>query len=213
MANIHDSGYEFTADTDIIQKLDDNPNETDMTASELKVAFDTGAGNVVKAINAEGGLVDAINTRCDEIVTETSTITGDLANLDTTAKTNLVSAINELCEDYITETGTNGTWKWRKWKSGYIELTGYIQHSGITCNIASNGTYYGSGSNGTKNVTLPFTLSGYDFIGYQEQSSRGSGIFVYSAYISGSTLSTEFRNHVSSSGYTCGVRYYIRGTI
>ena len=202
----------LTANVANIIGLDDNPNEgaTPLSSTELKNTFDKAGTDIKNYIN---------NTLTEELDTKLNTTSSDigtLSNLETTTKTDVVSAINEVNEkaaDYIIDTGTTNGWKWRKWNSGFIELTGYVQHSNITCNIASNGTYYGSGSNGTKNVTLPFTLSSCDFIGYQEQSSRGSGIFVYNASVSGSTLSTEFRNYVSSSGYACGVRYYIRGTI
>lgn len=202
----------LTANVANIIGLDDNPNEgaTPLSSTELKNTFDKAGTDIKNYIN---------NTLTEELDTKLNTTSSDigtLSNLETTTKTDVVSAINEVngkAADYIIETGTTNGWNWRKWNSGFIELTGYVQHSNITCNIASNGTYYGSGSNGTKNVTLPFTLSSCDFVGYQEQPSRGSGIFVYYANVGGSTLSTEFRNYVSSSGYTCGVRYYIRGTI
>ena len=62
MANIT---ADFTAITNVIQQLDDNPNENDLTAAELKAKFDEGAGNVVSAIN--NSLIPAINTRCNAI--------------------------------------------------------------------------------------------------------------------------------------------------
>ncbi len=121
---------------------------------------------------------------------------------------NLAKRLNEIT-DYIIETGTNDGWKYRLWNSGLIEMTKFIQYSGITCTSSSAGTYYGP----AKTTTIPFSLSSYEYIGTQEQSSRSSGVYVYVANISGSTITIEFRTHASGSNLNCGVNYYIRGTL
>lgn len=93
MANINDN-YTFSADTGVISRLDDNPNESDLDAAGLKAAFDAGATNVVNQIN--DSLIPAINARCEEVASITPTTVGDLSNLETSNKTNIVAAINEV---------------------------------------------------------------------------------------------------------------------
>lgn len=202
----------LTANVANIIGLDDNPNEgaTPLSSTELKNTFDKAGTDIKNYIN------NTLTAELDTKFTTTDTNIGTLSNLETTTKTDVVSALNEVngkAADYVIETGTTDGWKWIKWNSGLVELTKYIQYSGLILTTASNGTYYGSGSNGTKTETLPFTFNSYDFIGYQEQPSRASSVYVYAASISGSTLSTEFRAHASMNNVTCGVRYYIRGNI
>ena len=109
--------------------------------------------------------------------------------------------------DYITERGNSNGWAWTKYKSGRIELTGWVQYTGITCTNQSAGTYYG----GSKTTTMPFSLMSLYLITTQETSSRSSGIYVYGATVSGATVTTEFRAHASVSNGSCGVFYHVIG--
>lgn len=143
----------FTADTDIIQRLDDNPNESDLDAAGLKEAFDTGAGNVVKAINSS--LIPAINSEITSAVSSasssvTSTLEGEigtLANLTTTAKSNLVSAINEVNSDtgWQNLTPTKGTWTYLRYrvmgKMVYVEgyASSYAWSGNVSDTIVNEG--------------------------------------------------------------------------
>lgn len=134
-------------------------------------------------------------------------VNGDLYIADTNRnrKINVADMV-----DYIIETGTNDGWKYRLWNSGYIEMTKYIQYTGLTMTSKSNNQFYGA----TKNVNLPFTFDEVDFIGYQEQSPRASSTFIYNSQINnGNTLMTEFRAYASQSNVNCSARYYIRGII
>lgn len=118
-----------------------------------------------------------------------------------------------LLADFVTEIDDNGTWFWRKWKSGKVELTASLQNSGLNLTTSSAGTYYGAGTAGSKTTTLPFSISQIRYIGVREISSRSSGIFVYNTSISGTTLTTEFRAHASVPSGVCGVMYYIIGQL
>lgn len=133
MANINDN-YTFSADTGVISRLDDNPNESDLDAAGLKAAFDAGATNVVTQINSD--LIPAINNRCDEVasaastgVETVSTNLGSLSGLNTTNKTSAVNAINEVNTNLGTKTAdtgwvnltvntsvNNGTWQYLKYR-------------------------------------------------------------------------------------------------
>lgn len=108
MANINDN-YTFSADTGVISRLDDNPNESDLDAAGLKAAFDAGATNVVNQINND--LIPAINARCDEIATTagtTATGLGNVNNLTTPVTTDAVSAINSVNTSLNTKTEDSG---------------------------------------------------------------------------------------------------------
>lgn len=133
-------------------------------------------------------------------------VNGDLYIADTNRnrKINVADMV-----DYIIETGTNDGWKYRLWNSGLIEMSKYIQYSSLTMTTKSNNQFYGA----TKNVTLPFTFSECDFVGYQEQSSRASSTFIYNSYVGNNILVTEFRAYASQTNVTCGARFYIRGTL
>ncbi len=198
----------LTANVANIIGLDDNPNEgaTPLSSTELKNTFDKAGTDIKNYIN--NTLTEELDTKLET----TSSDIGTLTNLETTTKTDVVSAINEVngkAADYIIETGTTDGWKWRKWNSGLIEMTKFIQYSGLNITSRSNNQFYGA----PQNVTLPFTFSEVDFIGYQEQSARASSTFIYNSEISGSTLTTEFRAYVSQTNVNCGAKYYIRGTI
>lgn len=195
----------FTESVNNIQNLSDNPNTSGMTAAELKTKFDKAGTDIKNYINDT--LTEELDTKFNDI--------GTLSNLETTTKTDVVSAINEVngkATDYIIETGTTDGWKWRKWNSGRIEMTGWNQFTGIKLDMTSGGTYY-SETTGSKTLTLPFTLSSVDYIGTRETSSRASGIYVYYARINGSTLTTEFRAFSNMASAPCGVMYHIIGTI
>jgi len=199
----------LTAAVNNIQELEDNPNISGMDASTLKAQFDKAGTDIKNYIN--NTLTEELDTKLDT----TSSDIGTLTNLETTTKTDVVSAINEVngkAADYITEIGTNGVWKWRKWNSGRVEMTGWNQFTGIKLDRASNGTYY-SDNTGYKDLSLPFSLSSVDYIGVRETNSRSSGIYVYYARISGSTLTTEFRAFAPVESGPCGVMYQIIGTI
>lgn len=121
--------------------------------------------------------------------------------------------INEkLIKDYVIEIGTKSNWNYRKWKSGRIELTGTFRYTGMNLTTASMGTYYSNNNTGTKTTSLPFTLSEVEFIGYSE-GSRDSGVWCYTASISGSTLSSQYRAHASASNASCTTTFYIIGKV
>lgn len=111
--------------------------------------------------------------------------------------------------DYVIENDSNTNWKWRKWASGRVELTGSINYTGITVTTAAGGIYGVS----DKTTTLPFALTSTDFIGFQEGGARSSGLWAYGAAVSSTTLTTSFRAHASTSNGTCTVKYYIIGNI
>ena len=201
----------LTANVANIIGLDDNPNEgaTPLSSTELKNKFDKAGTDIKNYIN------NTLTAELDTKFTTTDTNIGTLSNLETTTKTDVVSALNEVngkAADYVTETGTTDGWKWIKWNSGRIEMIGWNQFTGIKLDRASNGTYY-SDSTGSKSLTLPFTLNSVDYIGTRETNSRASGVYVYYARISGSTLTTEFRAFANIDSGPCGVMYHIIGTI
>lgn len=72
---------------------------------------------------------------------------GDLANLDTTTKTNIVSAINELKNDVddlpsqIIESGVNELGRYIKFGDGTMITTQKVSESGISVNNAWGGIY------------------------------------------------------------------------
>lgn len=160
--------------------------------------------------------LNAMQTNAETEINSINTNIGTLSNLNTTDKTDLVSAINELAVDYVIETGSETvnsvTWKYTKWKSGKIELTGSASKTNMTISTASAGTYYGSAARLT--LTLPFTLTSVAYIGVQETAPRSSGIWAYATTLSGTTLATEFRAFASINGNgSCGCSYHIIGTI
>lgn len=119
--------------------------------------------------------------------------------------------------DYVKEIGSTTvsgvTWNWVKWNSGKIELTTSVSNTGLNMTSSSAGTYYGTGTSAKKTLTLPFTLTSVYYIGSEETAPRSSGIYIYSATISGATMTTEFRAHASASNVSCGANYYVIGAI
>lgn len=122
MANINDN-YTFSADTGVISRLDDNPNESDLDAAGLKAAFDAGATNVVNQINDD--LIPAINARCDEIKTyvdtEDESLSGDISGLRTDLNA-LTTTVNTKTADTgwvnltVNTSVNNGTWQYLKYR-------------------------------------------------------------------------------------------------
>lgn len=160
--------------------------------------------------------LNAMQTNAETEINSINTNIGTLSNLNTTNKTDLVSAINELAVDYVIEKGEETVnsivWKYTKWKSGKIELTGSASKTNMTIATASAGTYYGTAAK--LEVTLPFTLTSVAYIGVQETAPRSSGVWVYNSYISGTTLTTEFRAFAAINGNgSCGCNYDIIGTV
>jgi hypothetical protein len=115
--------------------------------------------------------------------------------------------------DSVIETGTSSGWNYIKWSSGKVELFGSTQNTGLKLTTASAGTYYGSGNDGVRSTTLPFDFDTVLFVGYREISARSSGIYIYDASVSGSTLTTQFRAHASSNNVSCGGMYHIIGIV
>lgn len=115
--------------------------------------------------------------------------------------------------DIVIETGTSSGWNYVKWLSGKVELFGSNQNTGLKLTTASAGTYYGTGTNGERSVTLPFTFDTILFVGYREISSRASGVYIYDVSVSGNTLTTQFRAHASANNVACGGSYHIIGTV
>lgn len=115
--------------------------------------------------------------------------------------------------DIVIETGTQSGWNYIKWLSGKVELFGSTQNTGLKLTTASAGTYYGTGTDGTRSVTLPFTFDTILYVNYREITSRSSGIYIYDASVSGNTLSTQFRAHASANNVACGCMYHIIGIV
>ena len=115
--------------------------------------------------------------------------------------------------DSVIEQGTQSGWNYIKWSSGKVELFGSTQNTGLKLTTASAGTYYGGGNDGVRSTTLPFYFDTVLFVGYREISARSSGIYIYDASVSGSTLTTQFRAHASSNNVSCGGSYYIVGIV
>lgn len=101
----------ITASVNNIQALDDNPNDSGLTSSELKAKFDKAGADIKDYVN--NTLIDELetllNNYASDISDQSAAITsvtstantnasniGTLSNLNTTTKTNLVSAINEI---------------------------------------------------------------------------------------------------------------------
>lgn len=183
-----------------------SPTEKRVTILEENTKIDIELSSSSSRPVANKTITEALNRKVNSISGK-----GLSTNDFTDAYKNILD--NEHSIDYITEIDSNSTWKWRKWASGRVELIGSNQYSGISMTRSSEGTYYGNGSESTKTIALPFTLSSVDYIGTQEVSTRSSGVYVYDVSVSGTTLSTQFRAHSSQSGSYCGVRYYIIGNI
>lgn len=84
-------------ETNAVQQLADNPNESGLTANELKTAFDADATNLKGWIN--NNMIDKLNDNFSALNTDSTTLSseiGTLSNLNTTSKSNVVSAINEV---------------------------------------------------------------------------------------------------------------------
>lgn len=111
--------------------------------------------------------------------------------------------------DFVIEFDTDGTWLWRKWQSGYVELFAFEQYSGLSITSASAGTYYGA----SQDIDLPFTLTELYAQSGQLAGTVSSGVYPYKIYTvsSGTKLRTEFRAHASNASASCGIKYYLIG--
>ena len=71
--------------------------------------------------------------------------------------------------DYVVEHKSTGTWHYRKWKSGRVELSGYMNISNLACNIALGGWYQTSVQYSNLfpfNVYNPKVVASYSSDGY-----------------------------------------------
>lgn len=115
--------------------------------------------------------------------------------------------------DYVTEQGTKNGWKYRKWKSGKIELINTFQYTNLPMTTASAGTYYGQGGTAQKTEDLPFNLSEVDYIGHQ-LGGRSSGVWCYGMWVTnGNQLNSEYRALASNSAGMCTTTFYIVGKL
>lgn len=132
----------------------------------------------------------------------------DMNEIKTVVNTNYNEFSN--IADYVTEIGNNGTWSWRKWNSGWVELFTYHQYSGLNITSSSAGTYYG----GEQTINLPFRLVEFYHSHAEETATRSSGVYVYDVSLANNNtqVKTQFRAHASSSNASCGVKFYILGT-
>lgn len=145
-------------ETNAVQQLADNPNESGLTANELKTTFDQDATNLKNWINDDAdGLLKKINDNFSALNTDSTALSseiGTLSNLNTTSKSNVVSAINEV----NTNMKTNNL----LWSGGYYMTAGHtIDLSATPISSQKNGivlvwSYYDNGSAQNINMTTTF---------------------------------------------------------
>lgn len=182
----------ITASVNNIQALDDNPNDSGLTSSELKAKFDKAGADIKDYVN--NTLIDELetllNNYASDISDQSAAITsvtstantnasniGTLSNLTTTAKTNLVSAINEVNTHLST---SNVLW------SG-----GYYMGSAQTANLSQSVTSQKNGivlcwsayANGqSQNYNWNFIFIPKQFV---TTAGEGNGV---SSFLTGSSL-------------------------
>lgn len=122
-------------ETNAVQQLADNPNESGLTANELKTTFDQDATNLKNWINDDSnGLLKHVNDNFSALNSDSSTLDGKigtLSNLNTTSKDNLVSAINEV--------NTNMSTNKVLWTGGYYMTENHTIQLSETVSSQKNG--------------------------------------------------------------------------
>ena len=152
------------------------------------------------------------NERCRELTqAQYDALTTDEKNDGTTyyitdGDSSLSSAV-----DCIVDEGSEGIWKYRKWKNGTYEAWGTYNATGLTLTTASGGTYY---STTNPEVNLPSFSVACDYAFGNEQRNVGqisSGIWIYAITTYATKLGIEFRAHSSISSGACGCAFYVHG--
>lgn len=115
---------------------------------------------------------------------------------------------NTLAE-YVVEQGSNGTWFYRKWNSGRVELSGYQNISSLACNTALGGWYRTAVQN---SPAFPFTV--YNPKVTANYESDGYGAMMWFTTRSGSAQPASYYliRPTSSSSITGVVNFYVTGT-
>lgn len=111
--------------------------------------------------------------------------------------------------EYVVEQASNGTWFYRKWSSGRVELYGYQNISNLACNTALGGWYRTAVQTAP---SFPFTV--YNPKAVAAYESAGYGALFWPTTRTTESKPTDFYliRPVSSSGITGVVNFYITGT-
>lgn len=111
--------------------------------------------------------------------------------------------------DYVIEQDTSGTWFYRKWYSGRLELYGYQTVSDVVCDTALGNMYR----------TAVITPSSFPFEVYSPKTVATYESDGYGAFLWFTTLTTETKppnyylvRPTSSSGITGKVNFHIQGS-
>lgn len=110
--------------------------------------------------------------------------------------------------DYVIERGSTADgWRYAKWKSGWCEMLGSHQYSGMSLTKSSAGTYYGN----AETITVPDPMKTIVHADANKTGNISSGTLIYEHWYTGKNITTNFRAHSSISSASCGVRWHVYG--
>ena len=111
--------------------------------------------------------------------------------------------------DYVIEQGTNGTWFYRKWNSGRVDLSGYQNISSLDCTTALGGWYRTAVQTAP---SFPFTV--YNPKTVLNYVSSGTGALVWCTTLESNTKPANYYliRPTSSSAISGVVNFYTIGT-
>lgn len=188
-------------ETNVIQNLADNPNESGLDANDLKEAFDEDARRIKEWLN--NYLKTNLDSNISALNSDSSTLNGkigDLSNLNTTSTNNLVSAINEVNTNMSTNKVLwTGTWKMDHdktivYKDNGVNTTVSAQKNGIVLVWS----YYDNNNHQESNSNFNLTFIPKQFVtlfdgygvtslmsGTQGGSIANKYVYVHNTHITG----------------------------
>lgn len=104
----------------------------------------------------------------------------------------------------ITERGTTGSWRYRKWSDGRIEIWGVPN---VTITLTTVGVYH----RGSTSFDLPFTLSDLEMI--QLTAYHDTLWYSLGQFSNGKTITAYGYDVVDSSNYSTYVSVYVIGKL
>lgn len=122
---------------------------------------------------------------------------------------NQVAFNDNIMKDFVIEEATNGTWHYRKWNSGRVELSGYKNINSEACNTALGGMYRTAV---LSSPAFPFTV--YNPKTVSSYNSAGYGALIWNTTLETSSKPADFYliRPTSSAAISGVVNYYTVGT-
>lgn len=112
--------------------------------------------------------------------------------------------------DYVTEQGVSGTWFYRKWNSGRVELYGYQNVDSVACNTALGNMYR---SAAITPPFFPFTINSPKVVATYESEGYGAFLWPTTLTTTAKPMNYYLVRPTSSASITGKVNFHVQGSL